>query len=103
MNNEAVFAKHTGLIILGGGLIKHRIFFSLLLFLFFIFVIFYLLFLFLFLDFVTAKTFIDWILDICNANLFRNGADFAVCITEVYILSRLLLQYTKFHDPQNRY
>ena len=25
INNEAVFAKHTGLIILGGGVIKHRI------------------------------------------------------------------------------
>lgn len=41
INNEAVFAKHTGLIILGGGLIKHHI---------------------------------------CNANLFRNGADYAVYI-----------------------
>jgi deoxyhypusine synthase len=25
MNNEAVFAKHTGMVILGGGLIKHHI------------------------------------------------------------------------------
>jgi len=41
INNEAVFAKHTGLIILGGGLIKHHI---------------------------------------CNANLFRNGADYAVYV-----------------------
>lgn len=41
INNEAVFAKHTGLLILGGGIIKHHI---------------------------------------CNANLFRNGADFAVYI-----------------------
>jgi len=41
MNNEAVFAKHTGIIILGGGVIKHHI---------------------------------------CNANLMRNGADFAVYI-----------------------
>lgn len=41
MNNEAVFAKKTGMIILGGGLIKHHI---------------------------------------CNANLMRNGADFAVYI-----------------------
>ncbi|KAI8369285.1 deoxyhypusine synthase [Radiomyces spectabilis] len=41
MNNEAVFAKKTGMIILGGGIIKHHI---------------------------------------CNANLMRNGADFAVYI-----------------------
>ncbi|KAI8072692.1 deoxyhypusine synthase [Gongronella butleri] len=41
MNNEAVFAKKTGMIILGGGVIKHHI---------------------------------------CNANLMRNGADFAVYI-----------------------
>ncbi|KAI9032588.1 deoxyhypusine synthase [Phycomyces nitens] len=41
MNNEAVFAKKTGMIILGGGLIKHHI---------------------------------------CNANLMRNGADYAVYI-----------------------
>eukprot|EP01112_Ceratiomyxa_fruticulosa_P010503 TRINITY_DN2783_c0_g1_i1.p1 TRINITY_DN2783_c0_g1~~TRINITY_DN2783_c0_g1_i1.p1 ORF type:complete len:359 (-),score=68.16 TRINITY_DN2783_c0_g1_i1:232-1308(-) len=41
MNNEAVFARHTGIIILGGGIIKHHI---------------------------------------CNANLFRNGADYAVYI-----------------------
>ena len=41
MNNEAVFAKHTGMIILGGGLVKHHI---------------------------------------CNANLMRNGADFAVFV-----------------------
>jgi len=39
MNNQAVFAKHTGVIILGGGVIKHHI---------------------------------------CNANLMRNGCDFAV-------------------------
>ena len=25
INNEAVFAKHTGMVILGGGLIKHHI------------------------------------------------------------------------------
>ncbi|KAI8967690.1 deoxyhypusine synthase [Mycotypha africana] len=41
MNNEAVFAKKTGMIILGGGVIKHHI---------------------------------------CNANLMRNGADYAVYI-----------------------
>ncbi|ORX44584.1 deoxyhypusine synthase [Hesseltinella vesiculosa] len=41
MNNEAVFAKKTGMLILGGGVIKHHI---------------------------------------CNANLMRNGADFAVYI-----------------------
>ncbi|KAJ2610600.1 Deoxyhypusine synthase [Coemansia sp. RSA 1365] len=41
INNEAVFAKKTGMIILGGGLIKHHI---------------------------------------CNANLMRNGADFAVFV-----------------------
>jgi deoxyhypusine synthase len=41
MNNEAVFAKKTGMIILGGGIIKHHI---------------------------------------CNANLMRNGADYAVYI-----------------------
>ncbi|KAF7729206.1 hypothetical protein EC973_004735 [Apophysomyces ossiformis] len=41
MNNEAVFAKKTGMIILGGGLVKHHI---------------------------------------CNANLMRNGADYAVYI-----------------------
>ncbi|KAJ1935263.1 Deoxyhypusine synthase [Kickxella alabastrina] len=41
VNSEAVFAKKTGMIILGGGLIKHHI---------------------------------------CNANLMRNGADFAVYI-----------------------
>ncbi|KAI9322213.1 deoxyhypusine synthase [Dichotomocladium elegans] len=41
MNNEAVFARKTGMIILGGGLIKHHI---------------------------------------CNANLMRNGADYAVYI-----------------------
>ncbi|KAI9294827.1 deoxyhypusine synthase [Neoconidiobolus thromboides FSU 785] len=41
MNNEAVFAKHTGAIILGGGIVKHHI---------------------------------------CNANLMRNGADYAVYI-----------------------
>eukprot|EP00842_Homolaphlyctis_polyrhiza_P000041 jgi/Hompol1/1037/HPOL_004095-RA len=41
INNEAVFAKHTGMIILGGGVIKHHI---------------------------------------CNANLMRNGADYAVYI-----------------------
>ncbi|KAJ1951062.1 Deoxyhypusine synthase [Linderina macrospora] len=41
MNCEAVFAKKTGIIILGGGMIKHHI---------------------------------------CNANLMRNGADFAVYI-----------------------
>lgn len=41
MNNEAVFAKKTGMIILGGGVIKHHI---------------------------------------CNANLMRNGADYAVFI-----------------------
>jgi deoxyhypusine synthase len=39
MNNQAIFAKHTGVIILGGGLIKHHI---------------------------------------SNANLMRNGADFAL-------------------------
>ncbi|XP_071821346.1 deoxyhypusine synthase-like isoform X1 [Apostichopus japonicus] len=39
MNSQAVFAAHTGMIIVGGGLIKHHI---------------------------------------CNANLMRNGADFAV-------------------------
>lgn len=41
MNNEAVFASKTGIIILGGGLVKHHI---------------------------------------CNANLMRNGADFAVYV-----------------------
>lgn len=41
MNNEAVFAKKSGMIIVGGGVIKHHI---------------------------------------CNANLFRNGADFSVFI-----------------------
>ncbi|KAJ1973066.1 Deoxyhypusine synthase [Dimargaris xerosporica] len=41
MNNEAVFARKTGVIILGGGLVKHHI---------------------------------------CNANLMRNGADYAVYI-----------------------
>jgi deoxyhypusine synthase len=41
VNNQAVFAKKTGMIILGGGLIKHHI---------------------------------------CNANLMRNGADYAVYI-----------------------
>ncbi|KAI7869514.1 deoxyhypusine synthase [Spinellus fusiger] len=41
VNNEAVFAKKTGMIILGGGIIKHHI---------------------------------------CNANLMRNGADYAVYI-----------------------
>ncbi|KAI7819582.1 deoxyhypusine synthase [Gamsiella multidivaricata] len=41
MNNQAVFAKKTGVIILGGGVVKHHI---------------------------------------CNANLMRNGADFAVFI-----------------------
>ncbi|KAI8322339.1 Deoxyhypusine synthase [Martensiomyces pterosporus] len=41
MNSEAVFAKKTGIIILGGGMIKHHI---------------------------------------CNANLMRNGADFAVYV-----------------------
>ncbi|KAJ2796907.1 Deoxyhypusine synthase [Coemansia guatemalensis] len=41
INNEAVFAKKTGMIILGGGLVKHHI---------------------------------------CNANLMRNGADFAVFV-----------------------
>ncbi|KND05101.1 deoxyhypusine synthase [Spizellomyces punctatus DAOM BR117] len=41
VNNEAVFAKKTGVIILGGGVIKHHI---------------------------------------CNANLMRNGADYAVYI-----------------------
>ncbi|CEG79818.1 Putative Deoxyhypusine synthase [Rhizopus microsporus] len=41
MNNEAVFAKKTGMIILGGGVVKHHI---------------------------------------CNANLMRNGADYAVYI-----------------------
>ncbi|CAG8549663.1 16571_t:CDS:2 [Acaulospora colombiana] len=41
MNNQAVFAKKTGMIILGGGLVKHHI---------------------------------------CNANLMRNGADYAVYI-----------------------
>eukprot|EP00033_Pygsuia_biforma_P002207 GCRY01002445.1.p1 GENE.GCRY01002445.1~~GCRY01002445.1.p1 ORF type:complete len:370 (-),score=63.00 GCRY01002445.1:27-1136(-) len=41
MNNEAVYAKKTGVIILGGGLIKHHI---------------------------------------LNANLMRNGADFAVLV-----------------------
>lgn len=39
MNSQAVFAAHTGMIIVGGGLIKHHI---------------------------------------CNANLMRNGADYAV-------------------------
>ncbi|KAI9266840.1 deoxyhypusine synthase [Phascolomyces articulosus] len=39
MNSQAVFAKKTGMIILGGGLVKHHI---------------------------------------CNANMMRNGADFAV-------------------------
>lgn len=39
MNNEAVFAKKTGIIILGGGVVKHHI---------------------------------------CNANLMRNGAEYAV-------------------------
>ncbi|KAJ3052624.1 hypothetical protein HK097_005935 [Rhizophlyctis rosea] len=41
VNNEAVFAKKTGVIILGGGVVKHHI---------------------------------------CNANLMRNGADYAVYI-----------------------
>ncbi|KAG0266189.1 hypothetical protein DFQ27_009956 [Actinomortierella ambigua] len=41
MNNQAVFAKKTGVIILGGGVVKHHI---------------------------------------CNANLMRNGADYAVFI-----------------------
>ncbi|KAI8361654.1 Deoxyhypusine synthase [Mortierella sp. GBAus27b] len=41
MNNQAVFAKKTGAIILGGGLVKHHI---------------------------------------CNANLMRNGADYAVFV-----------------------
>jgi deoxyhypusine synthase len=41
VNNQAVFAKKTGMIILGGGVIKHHI---------------------------------------CNANLMRNGADYAVYI-----------------------
>jgi deoxyhypusine synthase len=41
VNDHAVFAKKTGIIILGGGLIKHHI---------------------------------------CNANLMRNGADYAVYI-----------------------
>lgn len=41
MNNEAVWAKKTGIIILGGGLVKHHI---------------------------------------CNANLMRNGADYAVFV-----------------------
>ena len=41
MNDEAVFAKKTGMIILGGGVIKHHI---------------------------------------CNANLMRNGSDYAVFI-----------------------
>ncbi|KAJ1803302.1 Deoxyhypusine synthase, partial [Coemansia sp. RSA 2598] len=41
MNSEAVYAKKTGVIILGGGLVKHHI---------------------------------------CNANLMRNGADFAVFV-----------------------
>jgi len=41
INNESVFAKKTGMIILGGGIVKHHI---------------------------------------CNANLMRNGADYAVYI-----------------------
>ncbi|KAJ2703729.1 Deoxyhypusine synthase [Coemansia sp. IMI 203386] len=41
MNSEAVYAKKTGVIILGGGLVKHHI---------------------------------------CNANLMRNGADYAVFV-----------------------
>ncbi|XP_070531849.1 deoxyhypusine synthase-like isoform X2 [Ptychodera flava] len=41
MNSQAVYAAHTGMIILGGGLMKHHI---------------------------------------CNANLMRNGADYAVYI-----------------------
>eukprot|EP00051_Salpingoeca_urceolata_P011976 m.148887 g.148887 ORF g.148887 m.148887 type:complete len:389 (-) comp17331_c0_seq5:38-1204(-) len=41
INSESVFAKKTGMIILGGGLVKHHI---------------------------------------CNANLMRNGADFAVYV-----------------------
>ncbi|CAG8755277.1 12558_t:CDS:2, partial [Acaulospora morrowiae] len=41
VNNQAVFAKKTGMIILGGGVVKHHI---------------------------------------CNANLMRNGADYAVYI-----------------------
>ncbi|CAG8500588.1 8001_t:CDS:2 [Cetraspora pellucida] len=41
INNQAVFAKKTGIIILGGGIVKHHI---------------------------------------CNANLMRNGADYAVYI-----------------------
>lgn len=41
VNNEAVFAKKTGVIILGGGIVKHHI---------------------------------------CNANLMRNGAEYAVFI-----------------------
>lgn len=45
VNNIAVFAKKTGMIILGGGIIKHHI---------------------------------------CNANLMRNGADFAVFINTAH-------------------
>jgi deoxyhypusine synthase len=41
MNDQAVFSKKTGMIILGGGVVKHHI---------------------------------------CNANLMRNGADYAVFI-----------------------
>ncbi|KAJ2784099.1 Deoxyhypusine synthase [Coemansia javaensis] len=41
INSEAVFAKRTGMVILGGGLVKHHI---------------------------------------CNANLMRNGADYAVYV-----------------------
>eukprot|EP01132_Coremiostelium_polycephalum_P009250 gene9250-11335_t len=41
INNHAIYAKKTGMIILGGGVIKHHI---------------------------------------CNANLFRNGADFSVFV-----------------------
>jgi deoxyhypusine synthase len=41
MNNEAVFSESTGMIILGGGVVKHHI---------------------------------------CNANLMRNGADYAVYV-----------------------
>ncbi|KAL7750430.1 Deoxyhypusine synthase [Sorochytrium milnesiophthora] len=41
VNNEAVFARRTGMIILGGGVVKHHI---------------------------------------CNANLMRNGADYAVYV-----------------------
>ncbi|KAI8804658.1 Deoxyhypusine synthase [Cladochytrium replicatum] len=54
VNSEAVFARKTGIIILGGGIVKHHI---------------------------------------CNANLMRNGADFAVYINNAqdHILGKIKL------------